>query len=116
MSSIPQYFRSVSASSQNTIAIVPPPPPIVMALFNIESPIQFSVYNDLPKYPNKLCPKYYLHKDVEEHISIFKDMCFRAKIQHEDVICRLFPYTLSNEVYQWYIKLPCNSIRSWKDM
>jgi len=70
-----------------------------MELFNIDLPINFVVYNDIPKNPKKLCPKYYVHQDVEDHLRTLKEAFFRERIQHEDVICRLFPYTLREEAY-----------------
>lgn len=76
-----------------------PPPPPPMDLFNANSWIRFTDYHDLPRNPDKLCPKFQIHSDAEEHLRIFKDMCGRARIQHEDVVCILFPYTLSNKSY-----------------
>jgi hypothetical protein len=34
-------------------------------------------------------------------------------VQHEDVVCRLFPYTFENSASTWYFNLPVGSITSW---
>jgi hypothetical protein len=34
-------------------------------------------------------------------------------IQHEDVVCRSFPYTFENSTSTWYFNLPVGSITSW---
>jgi hypothetical protein len=34
-------------------------------------------------------------------------------VQHEDVVCRLFPYTFNNSASTWYFNLPVGSITSW---
>jgi hypothetical protein len=33
--------------------------------------------------------------------------------QHEDVVCRFFPYTFENSTSTWYFNLPIGSITSW---
>jgi hypothetical protein len=34
-------------------------------------------------------------------------------IQHEDVVCRIFPYTFENSASTWYFNLRVGSITSW---
>jgi hypothetical protein len=34
-------------------------------------------------------------------------------VQHEDVVCRLFPYTFENSSSTWYFNFPVGSITSW---
>ena len=34
-------------------------------------------------------------------------------VQHEDVVCRIFPYTFENLASMWYFNLPLGSITSW---
>jgi hypothetical protein len=34
-------------------------------------------------------------------------------VQHEDIVCRLFPYTFENSASTWYFNLPVRSITSW---
>jgi len=69
-----------------------------MAYFSVNSPIQFTNYHEMPKNPEKICPKYQLHQDPEDHIRIFKEACFRARLEYEDAVCRLFPYTFNEQV------------------
>jgi hypothetical protein len=34
-------------------------------------------------------------------------------VQHEDVVCNIFPYTFENTSSTWYFNLPVGSITSW---
>ena len=34
-------------------------------------------------------------------------------VKHEDVVCRIFPYTFKNSTLTWYFNLPFGSIISW---
>jgi hypothetical protein len=34
-------------------------------------------------------------------------------IQHEDIVCRFFPYTFENSASTWYFNLPVGSITIW---
>jgi hypothetical protein len=34
-------------------------------------------------------------------------------VQHEDIVCILFPYTFENSASMWYFNLPMGSITSW---
>jgi hypothetical protein len=34
-------------------------------------------------------------------------------VQHEDIFCRIFPYTFENSSSTWYFNLPIGSITSW---
>jgi hypothetical protein len=34
-------------------------------------------------------------------------------LQHEDVVCRFFPYTLENLASTWYFNFLVGSITSW---
>ena len=35
-------------------------------------------------------------------------------VQHEDVVCRLFPYTFVSQASTWFFSLAIGSIASWK--
>jgi hypothetical protein len=35
------------------------------------------------------------------------------KVEHEEVVCRLFPYTFEGEASTWYFSLTTGSITSW---
>jgi len=67
----------------------------------------------MPKNPENIYPKYRLHQDLEDHSRIFKEACFRASLKHEDVVCRLFPYTFNEKASNWYVNLPNGYISSW---
>ena len=34
-------------------------------------------------------------------------------VQHEDIVCRIFPYTFENSASTWYFNLLIGSITSW---
>ena len=34
-------------------------------------------------------------------------------VQHEDVVCRIFPYTFEKSASMWYFNLPVGFITSW---
>jgi hypothetical protein len=71
--------------------------------------------HNLPQHPEKLLPKfdpktYGLPKD---HIKKFILVIILMNVQHEDVVCRIFPYTFENSSSTWYFNLPIGSITSW---
>jgi hypothetical protein len=49
----------------------------------------------------------------EDHIKKFILTIRLMNVQHEDVVCRLFPYTFENSASTWYFNLPVGSITSW---
>jgi len=119
-------FRSLNLGSSTPGGLNPNPPinpgipasssqaqTPAMAYFDVNSPILFNDYHEMPKNPEKICPKYQLHQDPEDHIRIFKEACFRAMLEHEDVVCRLFPYTFNEQASSWYVNLPNGYISSW---
>lgn len=69
---------------------------------------------DLPRNPDKFCNKFYYlgARTVDEHIEAFKDVVVCNNIEHQDVVCRIFPYSLGKNEYNWYLTLPTNSITS----
>ena len=83
---------------------------------NNASPISFQQYHDLPKNPTVFCCKFFVNDSnytTEEHIKVFEDVLCNRRIQHEDVACRLFPYSLGEDLYYWFINLPVSSILGW---
>ncbi|XP_059073818.1 uncharacterized protein LOC131874453 [Cryptomeria japonica] len=83
------------------------------------SPMIFTTYNAMPKNPKQFCSKFHsgdLSRSADEHINIFEDLLHNRDIQHEDVACRLFPYTFDEEASHWYIHLPVDSIHNWQEM
>jgi hypothetical protein len=49
----------------------------------------------------------------EDHIKKFILVIRLMKVQHEDVVCRLFPYIFENSASTWYFNFPVGSITSW---
>lgn len=86
-----------------------------MAYFNLDHTPLGNILggtHDLPRNPNKFYSNFYFGgpRSVEEHIKAFKDAVVCNSIQHQDVVCRLFPYLLGDNEYNWYLTLPANSI------
>ena len=54
-----------------------------------------SAQHPLPKHLEKIIPKFNLDNDVllEDHIRKFMLSLRLLNVEHEDVVCRLFPYT-----------------------
>jgi hypothetical protein len=71
--------------------------------------------HNLPRHPEKLLPKYDPETSglPEDHIKKFILAIRLMNVQHEDVVCRLFPYTFENSASTWYFNLPVGSITSW---
>ncbi len=49
----------------------------------------------------------------EDHIKRFMMVIRLMGVQHEDVVCRLFPYTFEGKDSMWYFSLRQGSITSW---
>jgi hypothetical protein len=71
--------------------------------------------NNLPRYPKSFLPKYDPETSglPEDHIKKFILMIRLMNIQHEDVVCKLFPYTFENLASTWYFNLLVGSITNW---
>ena len=50
---------------------------------------------------------------VEDHLKIVYLTLNILNIEHEDVFCRLFPYTFDPRASSWYFSLQDNSIADW---
>jgi hypothetical protein len=70
----------------------------------------------LPKKAQKFLPKYDHDDDVssKHHIKQFMDALNLMNVEHEDVICRLFPHTLQGKATKWFFNLAPGSITSWE--
>jgi hypothetical protein len=68
-----------------------------------------------PRHPEKLLPKFDPETSglPEDHIKKFILAIRLMNVQHEDVVCRLFPYMFENSSSTWYFNLPVGSINSW---
>ena len=71
-------------------------------------------------YPNtliKLLPKFDLADKglADNHIDKFILVVQTMNVQHEDVVCLLFPLTFEGKAVVWYFSLTQESITSWSD-
>ena len=68
-----------------------------------------------PKKPQKFLPKYDPDDDIspEHHIKQFMDALKLMNVEHEDVVCRLFPHALQGKATKWFFNLALGSITSW---
>jgi hypothetical protein len=71
--------------------------------------------HNLPQHLEKLLPKFDPETSglPEDHIKKFILAIRLMNVQHEYVVCRLFPYTFENSSSTWYFNLPVGSITSW---
>jgi hypothetical protein len=69
----------------------------------------------LPKHPEKWLPKFDLDskKSTEDHIKKFMLAIRLRSVEHEDVVCRLFPYTFEGNASTWYFTQQPQTIVSW---
>jgi hypothetical protein len=70
--------------------------------------------HNLPRHPEKLLPKFdpKTLRLPEDRINKFILVISIMNFQHEDIVCRLFPYTFENSAPTWYFNLPVGSITS----
>jgi hypothetical protein len=71
--------------------------------------------HNLPRHLEKMLPKYDPETSglPEDHIKKFIHAIRLMNVQHEDVVCILFPYTFENSSSTWYFNFPVGSITSW---
>ena len=50
---------------------------------------------------------------VDDHLQSFSLALEALDVEHEDVVCRLFPHTLKGKLASWYFGLQANSITDW---
>jgi hypothetical protein len=64
--------------------------------------------HEMPRKPEKLLPKFDPDRpgSPEDHIKNFFLATLLLNVQHEDVVCRLFPYTFSGRASTWYFNFP----------
>ena len=68
--------------------------------------------NPLPKHFDKLLPKFDPNNDVlpEDHIKQFMLSLRIMVVEHEDGVCRLFPYTFVVKASIWFFSLIARSL------
>lgn len=71
--------------------------------------------SQLPAHPEKWLPKFNPETGMiaEEHINTFMLPINFNGVTNEDVVVKLFPYTLQGAAGSWYFSLPSGSITSW---
>ena len=52
----------------------------------------------------------------EEHLRIFRDMLNDYEVECEDVVMNLFLHSLTEDVRDWFRRLPDDTIISWSDL
>ena len=67
-------------------------------------------------HPEKSLPKFDPTEgiDVDDHLqSFYLALEVLSAVEHEDVVCRLFPHTFKGKEASWYFRLQENSITNW---
>jgi hypothetical protein len=87
------------------------------------APLNFSSIDDYP-HPvplidewKDLLPRFYEGKDDNpvEHVHEFHALMQQLDIHHEDILMKMFMYSLDGDARKWYFSLPPSSISSLKD-
>ena len=70
-----------------------------------------------PKNPEKWIPKFNPDEGslVEDHIKTFMQAIRLRNVVHEDVVCRVFPYSFEGHASTWYFSLDSGTINSWDE-
>jgi ribonuclease HI len=70
----------------------------------------------LPKHPKKWLPKFDPDSKqiADDHIKKFMLAIRLRNVEHEDVVCRLFPYTFEGNASTWYFAQQPHTIVSWE--
>ena len=97
----------------NVNANQPPPQPAWRARF----PLNLTpLLHDLLQSFDKMLPKFEPSEGilVDDHLqSFYLSLEGLRVVEHEDVVCRLFPHTLKGKATSWYFALHANSITNW---
>jgi hypothetical protein len=70
----------------------------------------------LPKHPEKWLTKFDpdSKRTAEDHIMKFMLDIRLCNVEHEDVVCKLFPYTFEGNASTWYFAQQPRTITSWE--
>ena len=104
-------MANVNQPNPNAIANQPNPPSWrARTTINLAPPL-----HDFPKHPEKDLPNFDPEKVifVEDQLQSFYLALEILAIEHEDVVCRLFPHTFEAKASTWYFGLQANSIVDW---
>jgi hypothetical protein len=71
--------------------------------------------HEMPRKFDKLLPKFDPDKpgSPEDHVNNFFLAIHLLGVEHDDIVCRLFPYTFLGKSSTWYFSLPAGSITDW---
>ena len=71
--------------------------------------------HDLPKHPECVLLKFDPRNRIsaEDHLKSFYLTLDLLNVEHEDVVCSLFPYTFEPIESSWFFSLQANSIANW---
>jgi hypothetical protein len=71
--------------------------------------------HEMPRKSDNILPKFdpEISGSPGDHLNNFFLATHMLNVQHEDTVCRLFPYTFSSRASTWYFSLSPNSITSW---
>ena len=74
---------------------------------NMDAPL-----HDFPKNLDKVLPKFDPRRGIfaEDHFKSFYLALELLNVEHEDVVCRIFPYTFDPKASSWFFSLQANSI------
>ena len=68
--------------------------------------------HDFPKHPERALPKFDPGKGIstKDHLKCFFLALELLGVEHEDVVCSIFPHTFEAKVSSWFYILQSNSI------
>ena len=101
----------VNVPSNANQANTPPP-----ASWRARTPLNLAPpLHALPPHPEKSLPKFDPGEGIstDDHLQSFFLALEVLAVEHEDVVCRLFPHTFKAKATSWYFGLQANSIKNW---
>jgi len=107
---LPSHTSGIPTVISTTVAIIMADPWTRSGAVNMPAPL-----HALPDAPEKWLPKFNPDDgtQAEEHINNFMLAVNLKGVTEQDVVVRLFPYTLQGSAGSWYFSLPSGSITSW---
>ena len=71
--------------------------------------------HDCPKHLDRVLPKFDPGRgiSIEDHLKSFYLALEILNVEHEDVICIIFPYNFEPKASSWFFSLQANSITNW---
>lgn len=106
----PSHTFGISTVVPSTTALIMADPWTRPGAVNMPAPL-----HALPDAPEKWLPKFNPDDgtQAEENINNFMLAVNLKGVTEQDVVVRLFPYTLQGSAGSWYFSLPSGSITSW---